>query len=147
MGHRQDQPLSQRRIGFAVAAMAVTVAVTPLVLSLIAAREGSSSRGFVLGTAVAWLVAVVAYRGLSNTYDHRRRKALREEIAELRQARIRCQTVSLHAIRSVRILGSSGLIRCCQGEKGFTHGSFHRLTGQVQADGPGDQFTSAAHES
>ena len=74
-------------MGFAVAVMAITVAVTPLVLSLIAARDPSSPAGLIVGSAIAWLLAVVAYRGLSNTYEHQRRRALREEIAELRQAR------------------------------------------------------------
>lgn len=87
MGQRQDQTLTQRRIGLAIALMAITVAVTPLLLSLSAAREGSSPPGLIVGTALAWLLAVVAYRGLSNTYEHRRRKALREQIADLRQAR------------------------------------------------------------
>jgi hypothetical protein len=67
--------------------MAITVAITPLVLSMIAARSGSSPPGLIVGTALAWLLAVVAYRGLSNIYDHQRRRMLREEIAELRQAR------------------------------------------------------------
>jgi hypothetical protein len=87
MGQRQDPPLAQRRIGVAVALLATTVAVTPLVLSLIAARSGSPPPGLIAGTALAWLLAVAAYRGLSNTYEHQRRTVLREEIAELRQAR------------------------------------------------------------
>ena len=87
MGQRQDPTLTQRRVGIAIVLMAVAVAVTPLVLSLIAARSASSPPELVIGSALAWLVAVVAYRGLRNTYDHQRRRALREEIAQLRQAR------------------------------------------------------------
>ncbi|MDJ0664816.1 MAG: hypothetical protein QNJ75_09665 [Acidimicrobiia bacterium] len=87
MGQGQGQSLTQRRIGIAVALLAITVAITPLVLSLIAARNESSPTGLVIGTAITWLLAVVAYRGLSNTYEHQRRRALREQIAELRQAR------------------------------------------------------------
>jgi len=87
MGQRQDQVLTQRRVGVAIVMMAITVAVTPLVLSLLAARTGSSPPGLIVGTALAWLLAVVAYRGMSDIYEHERRGVLREEIAELRQAR------------------------------------------------------------
>lgn len=88
----QDRQLAtrlQRRIGILVAVMAGVIAITPLALA-IALRSSSNSlrSGMLIAATLLWLLAFVMYRGLSTAHDQWRRRVLRQEIADARNARV-----------------------------------------------------------
>lgn len=79
----------QRRIGILVAVMAGVIAITPLALA-IALRSSSNPlrSGMLIAATLLWLLAFVMYRGLSTAHDQWRRRVLRQEIADARNARV-----------------------------------------------------------
>ncbi len=89
MAERGSPTQGQRWIGFLVGGMAAAIAVAPLALALaIPGREGSAVAVFLIIASLLWLLAVAMYRGLSISHERWRRRMLRNEIAEIRRARL-----------------------------------------------------------
>ena len=69
--------------------MAVAIAVTPPLLAILALRHSAPpSRPYLIAMALLWILGVVLYRALSHAYGQYRRKVLRQEVANVRQARL-----------------------------------------------------------
>ncbi len=63
--------------------------ITPLGLALAVRQSQPDLRtGLAIATAGTWLLVAVAYRGMVLTHEHKRRRILRNEIAEARRARL-----------------------------------------------------------
>lgn len=89
MADRRSPTHGQRWIGYLVGGMAAAIAVAPLLLALvIPGRAGSAVALFFAIAALLWMLAVAVYRGLSLSYERWRRRMLRNEIAEIRRARL-----------------------------------------------------------
>jgi hypothetical protein len=89
MADTRSPTQGQRWIGYLVGGIAAAIAVAPLALALaIPGREGSAVALFFVIAALLWMLAVVIHRGLSLSHDRWRRRMLRNEIAEIRRARL-----------------------------------------------------------
>ncbi len=85
---RTPTPL-QQRIGILLFVMAGAIAVTPLALAMLAHNaDGSLRTTLILVAGVAWLLALLTYRGLALAHEHWRRRVLRNEVAAARRARL-----------------------------------------------------------
>lgn len=116
MDDRHSPTELQQRIGILVLFMAGTVATAPLLIA-VAIRSNADSAATTLAiiAALAWMVTVIVHRGLARAHEHWRRRALREEVAAARRARIDASEVfqdqlnDQHAILD-RIVGISEAI-------------------------------------
>ncbi len=75
------------------------VAAVPVAIAMLIAGEGTELRSnSLVVAAVGWLVLVLVYRAWIKTREHRRRQALRLEIAETRRARLEAAEAFQHTI-------------------------------------------------
>lgn len=89
MADRRSPTQGQRWIGFLIGCMAVAIAVAPLaVAAAIPGREDSAVIWLLVLAGVLWILAVAIYRGISKAHERWRRRLLRNEIAQIRQARL-----------------------------------------------------------
>ncbi len=89
MADRRQSVRLQRRIGVLIAVMAAAIAIAPLALAIVLHNTTDSRFAPVLVVAtLLWMLAFAVYRGLSIAHERWRRKVLRREIADIRQARL-----------------------------------------------------------
>lgn len=87
----QDHPTTviEPRFGILITLMAGVVAITPLGLALAIRQSQPDLRtAITIAAAGIWLLVAVAYRGMVHAQERKRRKVLRNEIAEARRARL-----------------------------------------------------------
>ena len=87
----EDPPTTviEPRFRILVTLMAGVVAITPLGLALAVRQSQPDLRtGIAIAAAGLWLLVAVAYRGMVSAQERKRRKILRNEIAEARRARL-----------------------------------------------------------
>jgi hypothetical protein len=89
MANRGQSVRLRQWLGFLIAAMAVAIAVAPLAFSVALHNTTKSAFAAVLIVAtLVWTLAFAVYRGMAQAHERWRRKVLRCEIADIRQARL-----------------------------------------------------------
>lgn len=89
MADRRQPVARQHRIGVLIAIMAAALAVAPLAMALALRNASETAIAWLLVAAtLVWMLAFAVYRGMSKAHERWRRKILRREISDIRQARL-----------------------------------------------------------
>ncbi len=105
MADRQTPIHFRAWIGSVALATTGLVAAVPLVIAILIAEDRTELRSDSLVIAAfCWLVLVLVHQGWSKIYEHRRRQALRHEMAETRRARLESADAFQHTILNQQAL-------------------------------------------